>query len=90
MTKPQAVILGVGDGLSASVTRNLAQDYALTLAARSASKMQALVDELGATAVQMNATDEAEVAALFDTLPSSPRVLVYNPSARVRGPVAEL
>ena len=52
--------------------------------------MQALVDELGATAVQMNATDEAEVAALFDTLPSSPRVLVYNPSARVRGPVAEL
>ena len=90
MAKPQAVILGVGDGLSASVARNLAPDHALTLAARSADKMKTLADELGATAVQIDATNEAEVAGLFDALPSPPRVVIYNPSARVRGPVAEL
>lgn len=90
MAKPQAVILGVGDGLSASVARNLAPDHALTLAARSADKMKTLADELGATAVQLDATNEAEVAGLFDALPSPPRVVIYNPSARVRGPVAEL
>jgi NAD(P)-dependent dehydrogenase (short-subunit alcohol dehydrogenase family) len=90
MAKPQAVILGVGDGLSASVARNLAPDHALTLAARSADKMKTLADELGATAVQLDATNEAEVANLFDALPSPPRVVIYNPSARVRGPVAEL
>ncbi len=90
MAKPQAVILGVGDGLSASVARNLAPDHALTLAARSADKIKTLADELGATAVQLDATNEAEVAGLFDALPSPPRVVIYNPSARVRGPVAEL
>lgn len=90
MAKPQAVILGVGDGLSASVARNLAPDHALTLAARSADKMKTLADELGATAVQLDVTNEAEVAGLFDALPSPPRVVIYNPSARVRGPVAEL
>jgi NAD(P)-dependent dehydrogenase (short-subunit alcohol dehydrogenase family) len=90
MAKPQAVILGGGDGLSASVARNLAPDHALTLAARSADKMKTLADELGATAVQLDATNEAEVANLFDALPSPPRVVIYNPSARVRGPVAEL
>lgn len=90
MAKPQAVILGVGDGLSASVARNLAPDHALTLAARSADKIKTLADELGATAVQLDVTNEAEVAGLFDALPSPPRVVIYNPSARVRGPVAEL
>jgi NAD(P)-dependent dehydrogenase (short-subunit alcohol dehydrogenase family) len=90
MTKPQAVIIGVGDGLSAALARNLMEDYALTLAARSANKMQSLADETGARMVLLDATDEDAVAALFDDLPAVPRVVIYNPSARVRGPIAEL
>lgn len=90
MTNQSAVIIGVGDGLSAAIARTLAPDYALTLAARSPDKMQALAAETGAQTVLLNATDEASVAALFDALPAPPRVVVYNPSARVRGPVAEL
>ncbi|PWJ21428.1 SDR family NAD(P)-dependent oxidoreductase [Jannaschia seohaensis] len=90
MDKPHAVIIGVGDGLSASVARELAQDHTLTLAARSPDKMRDLAAETGAETVLLDATDEAGVAALFDALPRPPRVVVYNPSMRVRGPVAEL
>ncbi|MAQ38846.1 MULTISPECIES: SDR family NAD(P)-dependent oxidoreductase [Thioclava] len=90
MSKAQAVIIGVGDGLSAAMARELAPDYDLTLAARSAEKMQALAEETGARMVQLDATDEAAIADLFDALPAPPRVVVYNPSGRVRGSVAEL
>ncbi|MEW9920120.1 hypothetical protein AB2B41_10925 [Marimonas sp. MJW-29] len=48
MDKPQAVIIGVGDGLSAALARELAADHALTLAARTADKMQAVAGETGA------------------------------------------
>ena len=90
MSKPQAVIIGVGDGLSAALARNLAPDYALVLAARSAGKMQVLAQETGARIALLDATDEAAIAALFEDLPAAPRVVVYNPSARVRGPITDL
>ena len=84
MTKPQAVIIGVSDGLSAAIARNLAPDYTLTLAARSVDKMGPLAAKLDARTVQLDAMDEEAVAALFDSLPVAPRVVIYNPSARVR------
>lgn len=90
MTIPQVVIIGVGDGLSAAVARNLAPDHALTLAARSADKMAALAEETDAATVQLDGTNEEAVAALFDGLSEAPRVVIYNPSMRVRGPIAEL
>ncbi len=90
MAKAQAIIFGVGDGLSAAVARNLSADHALTLAARNTDKLSALADETGAATVALDATDEAAVAGAFDQLPEPPRVVVYNPSARLRGPLAEL
>ncbi len=90
MTKPQAVIIGVGDGLSAAVARELMVDYDLTLVARSGEKMRAVAEETGARTVLLDATDEGAVASLFDGLSATPRVVVYNPSARVRGPISEL
>ena len=68
----------------------LATDYSLTLAARSPDKMQALAEETGAPTVLLDATEESAFAALFDGLPTAARVVIYNPSARVRGPIAEL
>ena len=90
MTRSQAVIVGAGDGLSAALAREFARDHALTLAARTGAKMQDVAAETGAATVMLDATDEAAVAAMFDGLPAAPRVVVYNPSARVRGPVSEL
>lgn len=90
MSKPIAVIVGVGPGLSASVARALAPTHKLVLAARSGDKMKAVAEETGATTQLLDASDSKSVAALFDGLDRAPRVVVYNPSARVRGPLIDL
>lgn len=90
MSKPIAVIIGAGNGLSAAIARDLAQDHQLVLAARSGDRMGAVAQETGARTVLLEATDEDAVAQMFDDLPAPPRVVVYNPSARVRGPIATL
>lgn len=91
MSKPIAVIVGVGDGLSASVARALHRNgYALVLAARNTSKLVDLAKETGARTVAVDATDANAVAALFDDLSQPPRVAIYNPSARLRGPITEI
>lgn len=89
--RPLAVIVGVGSGLSASLARLLTQrGYDLVLAARDTAKFADLTSELGATAVDMDGSDPGAVSALFDGLDRAPRVVVYNPSARVRGPLVDL
>jgi len=90
MAQPEAVIIGAGDGLSASLARVFATDHAITLVARNGERLREVAAETGASVVQADATDEAAIAAMFDALPAPPRVVVYNPSARTRGPVAEL
>jgi len=90
MTKPLAVIVGAGQGLSASVTRALAPDYDLILAARSGARAEPVAAATGARLVPMDAADPAAVDALFAALPEAPRVVVYNPSMRVRGGIVEL
>ncbi len=90
MPKSHAVIIGVGDGLSAALARELVTDHDLTLAARSGEKMKVVAEETNARTVLLDATDESAVAALFEDLPAPPRVVIYNPSARVRGPIADL
>ncbi|RMF39282.1 MAG: SDR family NAD(P)-dependent oxidoreductase [Alphaproteobacteria bacterium] len=86
-----AVIVGVGRGLSASLARLLAREgYDLVLAARNAEKLAGLAAETGAEAVACDAADAASVGALFAGLAQTPSVVVYNPSWRLRGPVAEL
>ena len=91
MTKPLALIVGVGEGLSASLARLLAgEGYALALAARDVGKCAALAAQTGATTHVCDAADEASVKRLFDDLPSRPAVAVYNPSYRVRGALVDL
>ena len=89
--KPLAVIVGVGPGLSASLARCLsAEGFETVLAARDTAKLAGLVDETGARAEALDAADEGAVAAFFDRLDRAPEVVVYNPSARVRGPLTDL
>ena len=89
-----ALIVGAGDGLSASLARLVVgKGLAVRLAARRPEKLAPLCEEIGAGALRCDAADPASVAALFEALDAegkTPDVVVYNPSARVRGPFAEL
>lgn len=90
-TKPVALIVGAGRGLSASFARSLSRDgYALHLTARNIGKLEALAAETGAELHQLDGTDAAGMARLAESLPGDLRVACYNPSARLRGPIAEL
>ena len=86
-----ALIIGAGPGLSASFARLChAGGMAVHLAGRTAGKLDALCEEIGATAHICDVADPSSVAALFDSLPGVPDVVLFNPSSRVRGPVHEL
>ncbi len=89
-----AVIVGAGEGLSASLARKLkARGYNLLLAARNTDKLEALQQETGATLFSCDAADPDDIQKLFaeaDKLAGPLEIAVYNPSARVRGGIAEL
>jgi NAD(P)-dependent dehydrogenase (short-subunit alcohol dehydrogenase family) len=89
-----ALIVGAGPGISASLARQLAAEgLSVALAARDTAKLADIVRETGATAFAVDATDPAAVAALFQSVDErlgEPDVVIYNASARVPGPVAEL
>ncbi|MFY0309756.1 SDR family NAD(P)-dependent oxidoreductase [Leisingera sp. D0M16] len=90
-SKPVALIVGAGAGLSASLARALSRDgYALHLTARNTAKLEGLAAETGAQLHQLDGTDAEGIRKLVEGLQGDLRVACYNPSARVRGPVAEL
>jgi len=93
-TYKTALIVGAGQGLSASLARLLSREgLSLTLAARDADKLKPLCDETGASAFACDAQDEAQVAHMFESLDQrfgSPDVVIYNASARARGPFTTL
>jgi NAD(P)-dependent dehydrogenase (short-subunit alcohol dehydrogenase family) len=89
-----ALIVGAGEGLSASLTRALVgAGLRVALAARRPEKLGPLCEETGATPFGCDAQDKTQVAQLFDAVEArmgSPDVVVYNASARVRGPLVTL
>jgi short-subunit dehydrogenase len=89
-----ALIVGAGLGLSASLARLCAKDgMKVAIAARSTDKLAGLAAETGAEVHQCDAGDIDSVAALFkatDKTIGTPNLVVYNPSARVRGAITEL
>jgi NAD(P)-dependent dehydrogenase (short-subunit alcohol dehydrogenase family) len=85
-----AVIVGAGAGLSASLARLFTRHgLRVTLAARNTGKLAGLCAETGAAVVSADATQSADVARLFD-MAGDADVVVYNASARARGPFIEL
>ena len=91
MTTNTALIVGVGDGLSASLARLLnGVGYELVLAARNTDKIAGLAEETGARTLSCDASDQASVEQLFASLDGTLRIVIYNPSARQRGPITEL
>jgi len=94
MPENVALIIGAGAGLSASLARKFAGNgYKVALAARDPGKLTDLAAETGASTYTCNAANPGEMAALFKAVDGDlgePTVAVYNPSARVRGPVHEI
>ncbi len=89
-----ALIVGAGAGLSAATARKLAAaGWRVALAARDADKLAGLATEVGGVAYACDASQPAAVARLFAEVgerAGPPDAVLYNPSARARGPIAEL
>ena len=89
-----SLIVGAGAGLSASLARRAAREgMRVALAARNTEKLAPLVAEIGASAYACDVTDRQAVGALFDAVARDlgpPDLVVFNPSARQRGPFLEL
>jgi NAD(P)-dependent dehydrogenase (short-subunit alcohol dehydrogenase family) len=94
MTYRNALIVGVGSGLSASLARAFAKvDLKIALAARAVGDLETLARETKAKTFACDATKPADVDKLFvdlDAAAATPDVVVYNASYRARGPLAEL
>ena len=88
------LIVGAGQGLSASLTRLFRKEgLAVAIAARDTAKLAPLCAETGAVAFGCDAQDEAQVQRLFVDLErahGAPDVVVYNASGRTRGPFVHL
>jgi NAD(P)-dependent dehydrogenase (short-subunit alcohol dehydrogenase family) len=89
-----ALIVGAGPGISASLAR-LLRSAGLTvgLAARNVDKLAPLAAEIGAATFAADAANPDAVAHLFDQADAKigvPDLVVYNPSARVRGRIVDI
>lgn len=89
-----AVIVGTGTGLSASLARLFNREgMQVALAARDVGKLDDLVSEIGANAYSCDARESEQVDQLFSAVTADlgvPSVVVYNASARVRGPITDI
>ena len=89
-----ALIVGAGQGLSASLARLFhAEGMQVALAARNPDKLDGLAAETNAKLFACDTSSPDDVAKLFEDLDASlgsPNVVVFNPSARVRGPFTEI
>jgi NAD(P)-dependent dehydrogenase (short-subunit alcohol dehydrogenase family) len=93
-TYKTALIVGAGEGLSASLARIFSREkIKVALAARKIEKLGALCRETGAHAYACNATSLDEVERLFGLVEreiAAPDLVVYNASGRSRGPFVDL
>jgi NAD(P)-dependent dehydrogenase (short-subunit alcohol dehydrogenase family) len=89
-----ALIVGAGSGLSASLARLfISEGMRVALAARDPAKLAALCEETGAHSFACDATQPDQVVELFEAAErrlGTADVVVYNASARSRGPFVDL
>jgi NAD(P)-dependent dehydrogenase (short-subunit alcohol dehydrogenase family) len=94
MDMKSALIVGAGSGLSASLARLFAKHgLQVALASRNPDKLAKLAEETAAVTFACEAAEPEEVSALFDVVIATsgvPDIVVYNASARARGPITDL
>ena len=88
----KVIIVGVGQGLSASLARLFHKEgMQVVLAARDVKKLERLAYESNAKAIECDASNIDNVEELFkqtDDYFGLPDVVIYNPSFRVRGAIS--
>lgn len=89
-----ALIVGAGSGLSASLARVFAKEgFTVALASRQPDKLSKLSSEIGGASFAADASKPDEVNQLFNDVEQKlgvPKVVIYNPSWRIRGAFIEL
>ena len=88
------IIVGAGNGLSASLAKLFrTNDIEVVLAARNIEKLMGFSEEIGCDLVQCDSSNTDQVKKLFiqtDEIFGAPSIVVYNPSARIRGDITSL
>jgi NAD(P)-dependent dehydrogenase (short-subunit alcohol dehydrogenase family) len=94
MSKPVALIIGAGPGISAAFGEALLADgYQVALASRNLDKLRPLAEAMGAASFETDVSSAPNVVRLFNEVDRSlgePEVVLYNPSARIRGELLSL
>jgi NAD(P)-dependent dehydrogenase (short-subunit alcohol dehydrogenase family) len=94
MSKGVALIVGAGPGISAAFGEALVTDgYQVALASRDMAKLSRLAMKMNAKAFEADASAPASLVRLFgevDRALGEPEVVLFNPSARIRGDLLTL
>ena len=94
MDKRIALIVGAGPGISGAFGQALvAAGYHVALAARHMDKLRPLAEAMGATPFEADAASAPSLVGLFNEVDGTlgqPDVVLYNPSARIRGDLLSL
>jgi NAD(P)-dependent dehydrogenase (short-subunit alcohol dehydrogenase family) len=90
MTK-SALIIGAGPGISFSFAKALvAEGYAVAMASRDLQKLKPLAESIGALAFRVDTHSIEGIQQLFtivETAMGGPEVVLFNPSARIKGDI---
>lgn len=94
MTNKVALIIGVGPGISYSFAKELrSAGYTVALASRDLQKLKPLSESIGAHAYRVDVGSPQEIRQLFSAVDKDhgePQVVLFNPSARVKGGIETL
>ena len=94
MNKRVALIVGAGPGISAAFGEALVADgYQVALASRNVEKLSPLATKMNAQPFGADASSPQSLVQLFNDVDRSlgePEVVLFNPSARVRGELLTL
>ena len=89
-----ALIVGAGPGLSSSLTYLLLKNkFKVAIAARNVAKLATLAETSNVDVFICDASNTNQVQTLFKKLDKTlgtPDLVIYNPSARVRGGIVEV
>jgi len=94
MTKPVALIVGAGPGISLAFSEALVKSgYAVGMASRNLENLRPLAESVGASPFTVDASSADSIVRLFSSVDQAlgiPEVVLFNPSARVRGELLNL
>jgi NAD(P)-dependent dehydrogenase (short-subunit alcohol dehydrogenase family) len=94
MTKPVALIVGAGPGISLAFSEALVKSgYAVGMASRNLENLRPLAESVGAIPFTVDASSAESIVRLFSSVDQAlgiPEVVLFNPSARVRGELLNL